>query len=60
VDPGVEVDIDVVGKRNGDKFGTLRSPKGSLVWLPRNGVRGWTVLGGVGKSRNRWAARAMQ
>lgn len=33
-------DIEFVVKRDGEKFGTLRISKGSLVWFPRNGVKG--------------------
>lgn len=33
-------DIEFVVKTDGEKFGTLRISKGSLVWFPRNGVKG--------------------
>jgi hypothetical protein len=36
-------DIEFVVKREGEKFGTLRVSKGSLVWFPRNGVKGRKV-----------------
>lgn len=36
-------DIEFVVRRNGEKFGTLRVSKGSLVWFPRKGVKGRKV-----------------
>jgi hypothetical protein len=36
-------DIEFVVKRDDEKFGTLRVSKGSLVWFPRNGVKGRKV-----------------
>ena len=33
-------DIEFVVREGGEKFGTLRISKGSLVWFPRNGVKG--------------------
>ena len=36
-------DIEFVVRRDGEKFGTLRISKGSLVWFPRNGVLGRKV-----------------
>ena len=33
-------DIEFVVREDGEKFGTLRISKGSLVWFPRNGVKG--------------------
>jgi len=36
-------DIEFVVREDGEKFGTLRISKGSLVWFPRNGVKGRKV-----------------
>ncbi len=35
-----KTDIEFVVKGDGEKFGTLRISKRSLVWFPRNGAKG--------------------